>query len=161
MSISTASERFLNAQLKGWWLHHLPVQPIPAPDQSLGEVCPNIQPKSPLVQLQAIHSCPIASYMGEGWFPPHHNFKNKVVFCYWCIQDSHWVFSNFFFLISFQFYILLTYWTGCGQDSLKVHVVKWTFTDVNCHSRGSSTRTQTTVDLRNEEWKRRGLALWA
>ena len=52
--------------LQGWWLHHLPGQPIPVPDLSLREeLFPNIQPESPLVQLEAIPSSPIASYMGE------------------------------------------------------------------------------------------------
>jgi len=44
----------------------LPGQPIPAPDHSLGEnFFPNIQPESPLAQLEAIPSNPIASYAGE------------------------------------------------------------------------------------------------
>jgi len=44
-------------QLQGWWLHHLPGQPIPVPDLSLREeLFPNIQPESPLVQLEAISS---------------------------------------------------------------------------------------------------------
>jgi len=51
--------------LQGWWLHHLPGQPIPASDRILREVLPNVQPESPLVQLEAMPSSPIASYMGE------------------------------------------------------------------------------------------------
>ena len=44
----------------------LPGQPIPAPDHSLREeVFPNVQPESPLVQLEVIPSSFIASYMGE------------------------------------------------------------------------------------------------
>ena len=44
----------------------LPGQPVPAPDHSLGEnFFPNIQPESPLAQLEAIPSNPIASYAGE------------------------------------------------------------------------------------------------
>ena len=47
-------------------LHHLPGQPVPAPDHSVGEEeFPNIQPESPLVQLEAIPSHPIDSYVGE------------------------------------------------------------------------------------------------
>jgi len=34
------------------------------PDHSLGEVFPNIQPESPVAQLEATHSHPITSYMG-------------------------------------------------------------------------------------------------
>jgi len=40
-------------------------QPIPVSDRSLGEVIPNVQPKYPLAQLEAIPSCPITSYGGE------------------------------------------------------------------------------------------------
>ena len=44
----------------------LPGQPIPAPDHSLGEnFFPNIQPESPLAQLEAIPSSPVACFMGE------------------------------------------------------------------------------------------------
>jgi len=36
------------------------------PDHSLSkEIFPNIQSKPPLMQLEAIASCPIASYLGE------------------------------------------------------------------------------------------------
>jgi len=36
------------------------------PDQSLSkEIFPNIQSKPPLMQLEAISSCPVASYLGE------------------------------------------------------------------------------------------------
>ena len=52
--------------LQGWWLHHLPGQPVPMPDYSLSkEIFPNIQSKPPLMQLEAIASHPIASYLGE------------------------------------------------------------------------------------------------
>jgi len=46
--------------LQGCWFHHLPGQPIPAPNHSLGKVVlPNIQPEPPLVQPEAIPSSPI------------------------------------------------------------------------------------------------------
>ena len=48
-----------------WRLHHLPAQPIPAPDPPHREVFPNVQPESPLVQLAPIPSSPITSYTGE------------------------------------------------------------------------------------------------
>ena len=51
--------------LQGQWLQHLPGQPIPVPDHSFRVVFPNIQPQSPMVQLEAILSSPIAGYMGE------------------------------------------------------------------------------------------------
>ena len=38
---------------------------MPVADHSLGKVFPNIQHESPPAQLEAIPSCPIASYMGE------------------------------------------------------------------------------------------------
>jgi len=48
--------------LQGQWLIHLPEQPIPVPDHSFREeVFPNIQNESPLTQLVAIPSHPIAS----------------------------------------------------------------------------------------------------
>ena len=52
--------------LQGWGLHHFPGQPVPMPHHSFsGEIFPNIQSKSPLVQLEAIASHPITSYLGE------------------------------------------------------------------------------------------------
>ena len=46
--------------LHGQRLHHLPGQPIPVPYRPFREKAfPNIQPESPLVQLEAIPSCPI------------------------------------------------------------------------------------------------------
>ena len=43
-----------------------PGQPIPAPDHSIRKaVFPNIQPESPVVQLEAVLSSPISSSMRE------------------------------------------------------------------------------------------------
>ena len=50
-------------RFQGLWLHHQTGQPIPVPDHSVR--VPNIQVGSPLTQLEAIPSCPIASYMWE------------------------------------------------------------------------------------------------
>ncbi|KAK4821623.1 hypothetical protein QYF61_026057 [Mycteria americana] len=52
--------------LQGWRLNHFPGQPVPMLDNPLGEeIFPNIQSKPPLVQLEAISSCPITCYLGE------------------------------------------------------------------------------------------------
>ncbi|KAK4817835.1 hypothetical protein QYF61_000670 [Mycteria americana] len=52
--------------LQGWRLNHFPGQPVPMLDNLLGEEkFPNIQSKPPLVQLEAISSCPITCYLGE------------------------------------------------------------------------------------------------
>ena len=52
--------------LQGWRLHHCPEQPGPVPDNSFCEdIFPNVQPKPPLMQLEAIASHPIAGYLGE------------------------------------------------------------------------------------------------
>ena len=52
--------------LQGWGLHHLPGQPVPMPDCSFSkEIFPDIYSKTPLMQLEAIASHPIASYLGE------------------------------------------------------------------------------------------------
>ncbi|KAK4817052.1 hypothetical protein QYF61_026360 [Mycteria americana] len=52
--------------LQGRRLNHFPGQPVPMLDNPLGEVkFPNIQSKPPLVQLEAISSCPITCYLGE------------------------------------------------------------------------------------------------
>ena len=52
--------------LQGWWLHHLQGQPIPVPDHSFRKIVfPNVQPKSPLAQLEAIPSGPLNSYARE------------------------------------------------------------------------------------------------
>ncbi|KAK4826325.1 hypothetical protein QYF61_007410 [Mycteria americana] len=50
----------------GWRLNHFPGQPVPMLDNPFSEVkFPNIQPKPPLAQLEAISSCPITCYLGE------------------------------------------------------------------------------------------------
>ena len=50
--------------LQGWWLHHCHGQPVPMPDHSFSkEICPNIQSKPPLMQLEAIASHPVAIIM--------------------------------------------------------------------------------------------------
>lgn len=52
--------------LQGWWPNHFPGQPVPVLDKPFGEeVFPNTQPKPPVVQLQAISSCPIACDLGQ------------------------------------------------------------------------------------------------
>ncbi|KAK4825736.1 hypothetical protein QYF61_002175 [Mycteria americana] len=53
-------------QILGWRLNHCPGQPVPMLDNPFSEVkFPNIQSKPPLVQLEAISSCPITCYLGE------------------------------------------------------------------------------------------------
>ena len=57
----------LFSHLQGWWLHQLPGQHIPISDHSFSkEFFPNFQSKPPLMQLEAIASRPITSYLGEG-----------------------------------------------------------------------------------------------
>ncbi|KAK4829686.1 hypothetical protein QYF61_006061, partial [Mycteria americana] len=52
--------------LQGWRLNHFPGQPVPMLDNPFSEVkFPNIQPKPPLAQLEAISSRPITCYLGE------------------------------------------------------------------------------------------------
>ncbi|KAK4817963.1 hypothetical protein QYF61_003483 [Mycteria americana] len=52
--------------LQGWRLNHFPGQPVPMLDNPFSEEkFPNIQSKPPLVQLEAISSCPITCYLGE------------------------------------------------------------------------------------------------
>ncbi|KAK4823484.1 hypothetical protein QYF61_002548 [Mycteria americana] len=52
--------------LQGWRLNHFPGQPLPMLDNPFSEVkFPNIQSKPPLMQLEAISSCPITCYLGE------------------------------------------------------------------------------------------------
>ncbi|KAK4806931.1 hypothetical protein QYF61_012652 [Mycteria americana] len=54
------------ADRPGWRLNHFPGQPVPMLDNPFSEVkFPNIQSKPPLVQLEAISSCPITCYLGE------------------------------------------------------------------------------------------------
>ena len=46
-------------QIQGWWPHHLPGQSVPIHHCSLwGDIVLNVQPERPLVQLEAIPSCP-------------------------------------------------------------------------------------------------------
>ncbi|KAK4831678.1 hypothetical protein QYF61_018675 [Mycteria americana] len=50
----------------GWRLNHFPGQPVPMLENPFSEEkFPNIQSKPPLVQLEAISSCPITCYLGE------------------------------------------------------------------------------------------------
>ncbi|KAK4810322.1 hypothetical protein QYF61_018264 [Mycteria americana] len=52
--------------LQGRGLNHFPGQPVPVLDNPFSEVkFPNIQSKPPLVQLEAISSCPITCHLGE------------------------------------------------------------------------------------------------
>jgi len=56
--------------LQGWWLNHLPGQPISAPDHSFREeIFPSIQPDQPLAQLEAIPSNPYQRYLFPLVFP--------------------------------------------------------------------------------------------
>ena len=56
--------------LQGWWLHHILQESGQALEWAAqGEVFSNVQAESSLVQLEAIPSSPIASYMGEEAFP--------------------------------------------------------------------------------------------
>jgi len=42
--------------LQGQGLHHFPGQPVPMPDHSFSkEIFPNVQPKPPLMHLEALH----------------------------------------------------------------------------------------------------------
>jgi len=61
MSPCTTHKRFLKTPESTTSLGKL----IPVPDHCLGEVFPNVQHESPLVQLETILSSPIASYMEE------------------------------------------------------------------------------------------------
>ena len=61
MPLST-SKRFLHTSRDS---DSISGQPIPVPDHSLREeLFPNVQPESPLLQLEAMPSCPIASDAG-------------------------------------------------------------------------------------------------
>ena len=52
--------------LQGWGLYYFPGQPVPMLHKSFSEeIFLNIQSKAPLMQLEAISSHPIASYLGE------------------------------------------------------------------------------------------------
>lgn len=48
---------------RGWRLHHFPREPIPMLNYSFSEeIFPNIQPESPIVQLEAIFPCPVTDW---------------------------------------------------------------------------------------------------
>ncbi|KAK4819036.1 hypothetical protein QYF61_024401 [Mycteria americana] len=69
IALNEKSETFVEKHYelwKGWRLNHFPGQPVPMLDNPFREVkFPNIQSKPPLVQLEAISSCPITCYLGE------------------------------------------------------------------------------------------------
>ena len=47
-------------------LDHFPGQPVPTLDHPFGEeIFPNIQPKHPLVQHDAVCFCPVTSYLAQ------------------------------------------------------------------------------------------------
>ena len=51
--------------LQGWGAHHCPGQPGPVLHNSFGEeIFPDIRSEPPLVQLEAVSSCPVAGYLG-------------------------------------------------------------------------------------------------
>lgn len=51
---------------QGWWLNHLPGQPIPKLDNPFSdEVFSSSQTKPPLAHLEAVSSCPVDFYLGE------------------------------------------------------------------------------------------------
>lgn len=64
--------------LQGQSLHHLPRLPVSASDYSFGEVFLNIQPQSPLMQLEAIPPSPVTTYIGEKDYP-HLNITSLQV----------------------------------------------------------------------------------
>jgi len=52
--------------LQGWRLNHVPRKTIPMSDHSFSkDIFPHIQSKPPLMQLEAIASCPVSRYLGE------------------------------------------------------------------------------------------------
>lgn len=56
----------MNCHFQGWWLHHLPDQPVPMLNHSSSEeFFLNIQPEPPLAQLQAVSPCPITGCLEE------------------------------------------------------------------------------------------------
>ncbi|KAK4810950.1 hypothetical protein QYF61_013358 [Mycteria americana] len=65
-STSTCSDVGSSMGCRGWRLNHFPGQPVPMLDNPFREEkFPNIQSKPPLVQLEAISSCPVTCYLGE------------------------------------------------------------------------------------------------
>ncbi|KAK4824520.1 hypothetical protein QYF61_016100 [Mycteria americana] len=61
-----AADWHVLSTVQGWRLNHFPGQPVPMLDNPFsGEKFPNIQSKPPLVQLEAMSSCPIACCLGE------------------------------------------------------------------------------------------------
>ena len=65
MSLSTTFKWFLK-HIQGWWLNHLPGEPIPVLNNSFWkEVFPDIQPKPPLAQLEAISPRPVTCHQWE------------------------------------------------------------------------------------------------
>lgn len=51
--------------LQGWGVHHFPWQPVPMLHYPFGEeICPNVQSKLSLAQLEAISTCHITCYLG-------------------------------------------------------------------------------------------------
>ncbi|KAK4824540.1 hypothetical protein QYF61_016144 [Mycteria americana] len=71
---------------KGWRLNRFPGQPVPMLDNPFSEVkFPNIQSKPPLVQIEAIFSCPITCYLGEETDP---HLSTTLFQVFWIIEDS-------------------------------------------------------------------------
>lgn len=53
--------------LQGWGLHHFPGKSIPMLDHTLcEEIIPDIQPKTPLTQLETFSLCPITCHLRKG-----------------------------------------------------------------------------------------------
>jgi len=74
--------------LHGQWLHHLPGQPVTAPDSSYWEeIHPDIQTEPPLVQLEAISSCPIANLCYSYYMAQAHLCSHCSVLTEYSCQD--------------------------------------------------------------------------
>ena len=83
MSLSTTSKHFFNTLRDRGSTTSLP---IPVLDHSFEELFSNIQPEPPLVQLEAIPSCSIASYTEEA--DPH------LLSTYRELEGLPWAFSS-------------------------------------------------------------------
>ena len=75
--------------IQGWWINHLPGKSIPVLNHPFSKVFPDIQSNLPLVQLEAISTCPLICHQWE-------ETKSKCIVTWQC-QMIYYHFSFILF----------------------------------------------------------------
>ena len=66
-------------RIQGWWLNHLPGEPIPVLYNLFCKVFPDIQPKLTLAQLEGISPCPVNRNICSYKFDTKSKFSKTLI----------------------------------------------------------------------------------